>query len=400
MHLFSSGRTHGLSIVILLGSGLQAQTWQGPQRLLERLQPPWGAAQTKSDFPCKVVPVKPLLGFDLRTHAGYFGKLGGDEAKTKPQLGTITFRITSQTQEEAGAVFSHDVHAPSAMRAGYSAGEFEGWFDVGTGTYRVDWQLVRSDGRTCSARWIVENQLAADPAIAPDLIPGAITEVPRTSSPRVTNRSDPFKSDPSKADPARPALTLLVDFAAESAGSAALPNDEFDALWGMLQAIASDHELRLASLIVFNIHLHRVVFQQNIDSRVDWNSLTAAVRTMKMGTVEVSQLGPHRVSDTDFLTKLLAAQTPADYARPLVVLGRRVPIIRKGRKSDTVDPRIGHPFFYLGYDPQTYMFQPKDPIGNLALDAGGSDTTVHRPADFQRAWSEIRAKILRDALER
>src|SRR5258708_1053607 len=71
------------------------------------------AQDVRKDLPCTVAPSKPVLGFDLRFHAGYevnvpLKELSGSENKL-----TILFRVTSDSHKEDPVYFFHHVQLPS-----------------------------------------------------------------------------------------------------------------------------------------------------------------------------------------------------------------------------------------------------------------------------------------------
>src|SRR5580698_8743396 len=71
------------------------------------------AQDVRKDLPCTVTPIKPVLGFDLRFHAGYevnvpLKELSGTENKL-----TILFRVTADSHKDDPTYFVQHVHVPS-----------------------------------------------------------------------------------------------------------------------------------------------------------------------------------------------------------------------------------------------------------------------------------------------
>src|SRR5271170_8112675 len=70
------------------------------------------AQDVRKDLPCTVTPIKPVLGFDLRFHAGYdvnvpLKELAGNENKL-----TILFRVIPENHKDEPVYFVQHVHVP------------------------------------------------------------------------------------------------------------------------------------------------------------------------------------------------------------------------------------------------------------------------------------------------
>ena len=117
------------------------------------------AQDVRKDLPCSVTPSKPLLGFDLRFHAGYevnvpLKELSGSENKL-----TILFRVTSDGHKEDPVFFVQHVRVPSIDDEAKGDATLGGTFDLGEGNYHVDWLMRDRAERVCSFYWDSEAAL-------------------------------------------------------------------------------------------------------------------------------------------------------------------------------------------------------------------------------------------------
>src|SRR5258708_5927282 len=93
----------------------------------------------RHDLPCTVTPVKPILGFDLRFHAGYEVSIPLREVAGREDLLTTVFRVTPAGQKDAAPVyFSHHITVPAIEEDAKGNATLQGSFDVGEGNYHVD----------------------------------------------------------------------------------------------------------------------------------------------------------------------------------------------------------------------------------------------------------------------
>src|SRR5580700_5533607 len=87
----------------------------------------------RKDLPCTVTPAKPVLGFDLRFHAGYdvnvpLKDLAGSENKL-----TILFRVIADNHKDDPVYFVQHVHVPSIEDDAKGEATLGGIFDLGEG---------------------------------------------------------------------------------------------------------------------------------------------------------------------------------------------------------------------------------------------------------------------------
>ena len=133
------------------------------------------AQDVRKDLPCSVNPTKPVLGFDLRFHAGYdvnvpLRDLSGSENRL-----TILFRVTPADHRNEPVYFVQHVRVPSIEEDARGEATLGGMFDLGEGSYHVDWLMRDRAERVCSFYWDSEATLPAkDRQIALELGPGKV----------------------------------------------------------------------------------------------------------------------------------------------------------------------------------------------------------------------------------
>jgi len=103
------------------------------------------AREVRKDVPCTVTPIKPVLGFDLKFHAGYDVSIPlKDLAGSDNQL-TMVFRVAPDLKPDDAVYFSQRWNVPMIESDAGGSALLSGTFDVGEGKYHVDW-LMRDRG--------------------------------------------------------------------------------------------------------------------------------------------------------------------------------------------------------------------------------------------------------------
>ena len=70
------------------------------------------AREIRKDLPCTVTPVKPVLGFDLKFHAGYDVSVPLKELAGSDNLLTMVFRVTPEQKPDEAIYFSQRWNVP------------------------------------------------------------------------------------------------------------------------------------------------------------------------------------------------------------------------------------------------------------------------------------------------
>src|SRR6476660_5484350 len=133
--------TRVLPVVLILAcSALSAQTLiqgSGPGDLVRIFNTDAAVLESqdaRKDLPCTVTPVlKPVLGFDLRFHAGYEVSIPLKDLAGSDDLLTMIFRVTPESHKDAPVYFSQRLSVPAIEDNAKGNAYFQGGFDVGEG---------------------------------------------------------------------------------------------------------------------------------------------------------------------------------------------------------------------------------------------------------------------------
>ncbi len=211
----------------------------------------------RKDLPCTVGPIKPVLGFDLRFHAGYevnvpLKELSGSENKL-----TILFRVTPSDHKAEPVYFVQHVHVPAIEDEAKGDATLGGMFDPRR--RQLPRRLLMRDRgeRVCSFYWDSEAMLPAkDKQIALEMAPGVVHH----------SQDEQFTEDPpvERAVSGAPLnIKVLVNFAPQNFDSPALRPLDTVALVSILRRISREPQFGKFTLVAFNIQEQRVLYRQS-----------------------------------------------------------------------------------------------------------------------------------------
>ncbi len=350
------------------------------------------AQDVRKDLPCSVTPAKPVLGFDLRFHAGYevnvpLKELAGTENKL-----TILFRVTSDAHKDDPMYFVQHVHVPSIEDEAKGDATLGGSFDLGEGNYHVDWLMRDRAERVCSFYWDSEAVLPPkDKQIALEMAAGSI----HRSQEEQFIEDPPVERAPSAGAPLN--IKVLVNFAPQNFDSPALRPMDTVALVSILRRISREPQFGKFSLVAFNIQEQRVLYRQSSSERIDFPALGHALESVKLGTVDMKRLA-QKHGDTDFLTELIKKEMSGDdhpdalvFAGPKIMLDASVP-------QETLTPiasDIDYPVFYMNYNLNPTAVPWKDSISRAVKVFRGTEYTISRPRDLWFSVTEMVSRIVK-----
>jgi hypothetical protein len=342
----------------------------------------------RKDINCTVTPDKPLLGFDLRFHAGFDAAVPlKDLAGTENTL-TILFRVTPDGHPDAATYFVQRFKVPLIDDDARGDANLQGEVDLGEGNYHVDW-LIRDRGeRVCSYYWDMDATLApkdrqiglAMPpnSIAPPHLEQFTEEAPVARSPNGLN------------------IKVLVNFAPQDYDASTLRPLDTLALVSILRRIAQEPVFNKFSVVAFNMQDQKVLYRQKSQEKIDFPGLGSAIHTIRLGTVDKSQLA-HKHGDTEFLTDLITNEMHTDdhpdaliFAGPKVMLDSDVP-------QETLKPLadVEYPVFYMNYALNPAAVPWRDSISRAVKIFKGTEYTISRPRDLWFAMSEMVSRIVK-----
>ena len=348
------------------------------------------SADERKDLPCTVTPRKPDVGFDLRFHTGFDITVPLNELSGTGQTVTVLFRVYSQSDPKHPAYFLQRFQTPFIDEDAKGNAFLQGGFDVGEGSYHVDWLMRDGAERVCSSHWDFDAAIAPkDKPMALFVRPGQVLEA--ALEPFVNDASRPLRQSGDSLS-----VRLLVNFAPQFSLSAALQRSDTDALVSILKVIQRDPHIGRISLVAFNMEDSRIVYRQDSADQIDFPALGRALRTVNLGTITVQRLG-EKHSQTDFLESLIqhemGTSTHPDaiiFAGPKAMLDVDVPQDDLRRIGD-----VECPVFYMNYNRNPQAVPWKDSISHAIRVFKGTEYTISRPRDLLVSTTEMVNRIVR-----
>ncbi len=349
------------------------------------------AGEARKDLACTVTPAKPALGFDLRFHAGYdvtipLRDLAGGENSLN-----ILFRVEPQNHLDHPIYFMQHVRVPKLEEDARGEAYLQGGFDLGEGSYHVDWLMRDRSERVCSFSWDSEAVLPVkDRSINLSIAPGDIQRAD----------GEQFKEEPpvqriSNEPPLN--VKVLVNFAPQNSASAALRPVDTSALVSILRSISREPRIGKFSIVAFNMQEERVVYRQEAVDRIDFPALGAALGSLNLGTIDLKRLG-EKHGDTDFLAGLVRKEVGSSPSRPdaLIFAGPKVMLdanVPQDALKEAGD--VNFPVFYMNYNLNPQAVPWKDAISHTVRFFRGYEYTITRPRDLWFAVTEMVSRIVK-----
>jgi hypothetical protein len=373
----------------LLAQALMHGTAGGTVRLVGNDSAILESDEAKKDLPCTVTPVKPLLGFDLRFHAGYDIAIPLREIAGDGDTLTIVFRVTPAATGSSPSYFSQRYAVPEIEEDVRGDAYLGGGFDLGEGDYHVDWLMRDRLERVCSSNWDVTAALSPRDqniklAITPNAIDTSEVEFFKEEPP-VTRMSpdDAFK------------VKILINFAPQQGTAATMLPIDTSALVSILRNISREPRIYKFSIVAFNMNDQKVLYRQDDADQIDFPRLGKALSSMKLGMIDYKKLtDPH--SGSDFLTKLVMEELGNNktdaviFAGPKIGLNDNIPADNLRELTN-----VAYPVFYLNYNLTPTQNPWRDPIGNIVKRLRGYEYTITRPRDLWTSWSDVMSRIVK-----
>jgi hypothetical protein len=345
--------------------------------------------EARQDLPCTVVPIKPVLGFDMRFHAGYDVVVPLRELAGNEDMLTMVFRVIPDNRKEEPVYFIQRIRVPSIEEDAKGDAYLQGTFDVGEGKYHVDWLMRDRAERVCSSYWDVDASLPARDKQLDLTIPPATIEA---------SEKEPFRDEPPvEREQKGEALNVkvLINFAPQNSRAATLQPLDTNALVSILRSIAREPRIRRFSIVAFNLQEQRVIYRQDNADQVDFPSLGDALQTLNLGTVDLQRLGQKR-GDTEFLTKLITDEMSVTEKPDAIIFAGPKAMVAEGISRETLKEvgDLEYPVFYMNYNFNPQSNPWRDAIGNAVKFFKGEEYTISRPRDLFYAWKDIMTRIV------
>ena len=334
------------------------------------------------------------LEYDLSFQAGYVLRVPLKDLAGSGNSLRILFRIESLDESpdnQMEPVWFHkrfDVPVIEPEAKGEAA--LPGKYRLGPGRYAVSWILRDRAERVCAKFW----EIAArdiDPisglAAAPD-------------APKADEVSDDiFAAEP----PVRRArgrllhVKLLVSFTPMDPAKVKLSDYDMRSVVSMLRAIARQPQIGSFSIVAYQAHQERVLFEESEVTRIDFPALGEAVASALGGTVNLDQLQDKRSGET-FLSGVFQKHLGADAgpADIILFLGPKVVFERLPSGSLVQGPKGRTPpmyYFIYNRNPRSYPWKDVVSAGLRGFSVKEKDITS--ASEFGRAMQQLVEELVR-----
>lgn len=345
----------------------------------------------RQDLPCSVEPGKPLLGFDLRFHAGYEATVPLSELAGSENLLTILFRVYPVKRPEDAVYFVQKLRVPSIEDDAKGNAYLQGYFDIGEGDYHVDWLMRDRSERVCSFYWDTQASMPEkDKEIQLAIGAGVIEPI----------EFQQFTEEPPvERDHTSPPLNVkvLVNFAPQKQHAATLQPLDTSALISILRSISREPRIGKFSIVAFNLQEQRVIYRQENADRIDFPALGEALDSLNLGTVDLKRLS-EKHGETQFLAQLLQRELSTEPAPPdAVVFAGPKALLEANVQQDTLAEfgQVEYPVFYMNYNLYPNAIPWRDSIGHAVRFFKGYEYTISRPRDLWYAVTEMVSRIVK-----
>jgi hypothetical protein len=359
-----------------------------PVRLLPSDQTILEIEEARTDLPCTVVPIKPVLGFDLRFHAGYEVSIPLKDLVGSEDLLTTVFRVIPQQRKDESAYFVQRVRVPAIEPDAKGDASLQGYFDLGEGEYHVDWLMRDRAGHVCSFYWDMEAALAPkDKQLNLALSPGGV----QASDPEAFREEPPVQR--AQGEPPLN-VKVLINFAPQNSYSASLQPLDMAALVSILRSIAREPRIGKFSIVAFNVQEQRILYRQDGADRIDFPRLGNALGSLNLGTIDLKRLS-RKHSETEFLTQLIQSEIgTADHPDALIFAGPKVMLDENVAQEALQEVgEVEYPIFYMNYNPNPQSSPWRDAVGRVVRFFRGWEYTISRPRELWVALNEIMLRV-------
>ena len=338
----------------------------------------------RSDLGCRVEPLKPRLGFDLKYTAGFVVRVPAEAVAPSGDALRAVFRVKALAGESDPVYFQQVFSVPPESADPGSRAVFPARYVLGPGNYKVDWLMRNRRGTVCSAHWVARapppghnGRLAA--AAAANLI--------------APYREDIFANEPPvpRADGAGAGLyvSILLNLAPLDRTKFKLSSYELESVVGMLRSLYREPRIGLFSLRAFNAIDRKLVHTSQRQSQLDFEALGAAIDSMQAGVIEAAELEKAE-GESAFLANLLN-ETLGDRDPPDAVIALGPKVDREARIPEELlhfGTDAGR-LFQIAFQPTPQSYPWPGAIESALRTYGLTVYSVTLPQDYTRALEAV-----------
>jgi hypothetical protein len=382
---------YGLTALgIVLGSAMgQVPMASSSPRLIGTDMAVLEAGENRKDLPCTVTPSKPVLGFDLKFHAGYDITMQMRDLAGSENMLSILFRVAPAEKRDEFTYFTQRIRVPAVAEDAKGEAFLQGFYDIGEGNYHVDLLMKDRAERVCAFSWDSEAALPAkEKQIHMELAAGSVAGA----------EGDQFKEESEIQRSGEPVnLKVLINFAPQNPNARAMRPVDTTALVSILRQIDKHPNIGKLSLVAFSMQEQKVIYRQDSASQIDFPGLGKAVNGVTLGTVSLDQLA-RKNSETEFLVDLIKSELGTQ-AKPdaVVFAGPKVMLDSNPSKEALQEPasEVDFPVFYMNYNLNPQQVPWTDAIGRAVKLFKGTEFTISRPRDLWNSVTEMIARVVK-----
>jgi hypothetical protein len=380
-----------LALLVVLAASMAAVESKSRRQPDPRLQyddmAKLASRDPRDELSCELTSNKPALGFDLRFRSDYHATVPVKALVDAGGWFQVAMRVTSRSENDQPVYLANrfDVRKVPVGQKGDI--ELVDGFDVGPGTYRVDWIMRDARGRVCSAHWDLEAKAGLGKQDLPlTLGPNRVVDAEMNDS--------SFRPQP-KEDAAQPLqVKILLNLSPAKPQESIVRPEDAAVLFAILRGIAGQPGIVVSTVVAFNLREQKIVYRQENAERINFLAMEKATQSRTSGTIDISLLRDPQ-SETHFVTGLLtdelgAPAPPADSPDAIVIVGAKVSLERNvPRHSLKAMGSAICPVFYLNYTANPLEPWP-DTIGSaLKAYKGAAAYNIVFPRDLGLAIRDV-----------
>jgi hypothetical protein len=382
-----------LALLVVLAASMAAVESRSRRQADSRLEyddlARLAAYDPRAELPCEVTSDKPGLGFDLRFHSNYHVTVPVRALVDAGGWFQVAMRVTSTAENDQPVYLAHRFDIRNVPDEGNKEDvELSDGFDLGPGTYRVDWIMRDARARVCSTHWDLEAKTGHGKRDMPlTLAPNQVVDAGMKGSSHGPQPNE---------DAAQPLqVKILLNLSPAKPQESIVRPEDAAALFAILRGIAGQPGIVLSTVMAFNLREQKIVYRQEKAERIDFLALEKATLSRTSGTIDISRLRDPQ-SETRFVTGLLADELGAQADSPdaIVIVGAKVSLDRNiPRNSLKARGSAICPVFYLNYTANPLEAWP-DTIGSaLKAYKGAAVYNIVFPRDLGLAMRELLSRI-------
>jgi hypothetical protein len=335
------------------------------------IAPYFRPAAGEKQLSCRLFHHTPSLNYSFRFSSGYNLELPLKEWASTDRGVLVVWRVNPAVGK--AAYFMDTLKVPEGSNLG-AVFSFDGNFEVGAGTYRVDWVMVDGAGGVCRHDWTINAQLEPpNVGLTLDIEPNSVSD----SQPYPTVTTVPLTGRRLHN------VTLLLD-------ASPLDSDWLVRAAGSLMERLPADTMRV---IVLSLEAEKEILRVEGASPSSLPEISRAIDAIRIPSVVDVRTLESLPRPIDLIVSMIRQEIRrAGQADAVIFIGPgsrhrgRAPLLR-GRVSGIVSSRDfrGVPkFYYLEFGEQL------DSLRSVIRRVGGKTFEVQSPADFVHAIDRIR----------